>query len=1186
MKRKILVVDDSGDNLYMLETLLKGCGYDVTTAEHGEQALEKARSNPPDLIVSDSLMPVMDGYNLCREWKADDTLRHRPFVLYTATHTDSGDEKFAMDLGVDRFIPKPQEPDVLVGMIGELLEDGYRARQVEAKSLEEEMQFFRQYNEILFQKLEQKLADLETANRDLKLSEESYRRTFLNASDVIYTVDGDLILRSISPSVERILGYKAKDFVDRPVTEFGRLVLTPESFERAIADVAAILGGRRIASTMYEFIARDGTLIYGEVSGSPLNQDGKVIGIVSVARDITDRMLTETALRENEEKYRSLFDHCPDAVYALDAEGGFLSVNDSTCRITGYSREELLRMKFDPLIVPDEKKRIRSHFQKALYGEPQNYETTILRRDGGQVIIQVTNTPVTVEGKIVGVYAIAEDITERVRAERALRENEEKYRSMFDHSMDAILLTRPDGTILDANPAACTMFGRPREEIVRIGRNGLVDTEDPRLHAALKNRAAEGATMAEFTMIRANGEKFPVEMTSSIFTDEKGQQKANIIIRDITERKQAEEALKERDARYKKLFSEVPGMIYQFLRRPDGTYCMPYSTEFIRDIFGCLPQDVREDFSPFEKVILPDDLKEVIRSIESSAEQMSIWQCEFRVQIPGQPIRWILGHSTPERLADGGTLWHGFITDITERRRHEEALQKSEADFQDLFNEAPVGYFEYDVRGHINRANHTFSEMLGYQREEMIGQPAWEFIQDERARQQILNKLAGTVAPFKGVERLYRRKDGSLLPVLVQDRLFRDEQGRIMGIRCTAQDITERRKVEEALESEHRLLQSLINNIPDRIYVKNTESRFILCNEALIRRMGRTRMDEILGRTDFDFLTREVAQRFYEDEQEILRSGKPMINREEPLMTEDGKVTRWSLATKVPLLDREGNRIGIVGVGREITDLKQAQENLHAAREHLLQAEKLASLGRLSAGVAHEILNPVNIISLELQLLTAKGNLPLDVLEELKICMAQIERIVRITKDLKQLSRFPSGKTVMADINGTIAHIMNVYATQLKIEKIEAKMQFQPDLPMISMDKEKIEQVILNLITNAADAMEGIEKKVLRIRTERERTGGSDFLKITIADNGKGISNENLAKIYDPFFTTKEPGKGTGLGLSISYGIIQDHGGMIWAANNEWGGASFYFRLPVKTDIIENTIERGGCRYGENPDRR
>jgi len=153
MKRKILVVDDSSADRYLMETLLKGYGYDVTTAENGEQALEKARRNPPDLVVSDSLMPVMDGFNLCRAWKADDMLRHRPFVLYTASYTDSGDEKFAMDLGVDRFIPKPQEPDVLVGMIGELLEDGYRARQVETRPLEEEMQFFRQYNEILFKKL-------------------------------------------------------------------------------------------------------------------------------------------------------------------------------------------------------------------------------------------------------------------------------------------------------------------------------------------------------------------------------------------------------------------------------------------------------------------------------------------------------------------------------------------------------------------------------------------------------------------------------------------------------------------------------------------------------------------------------------------------------------------------------------------------------------------------------------------------------------------------------------------------------------------------------------------------------------------------------------------------------------------------------------------------------------------------
>ena len=369
MKKRILIVDDNSVNLYMMETLLKGHGYDVSTAENGREALEKARLDPPDLVISDSLMPVMDGYNLCREWKVDETLRHRPFALYTATYTDSKDEKFALDLGVDRFIIKPLEPAVLVGIIGELLEDGYRARQVESKPIEEEMEFFRQYNEILFKKLEKKMQDLETTNRKLRVSEEGYRRTFLNASDVIYTIDDALILRSISPSVERVLGYKAQDFVDRPVTEFGRRVLTSESFERAIADAAAILGGQRIASTVYEFVARHETLIYGEVSGSPLQQDGKITGFVSVARD-------------------------------------------------------------------------------------------------------------------------------------------------------------------------------------------------------------------------------------------------------ITERKRAEEELKARDIHYKKLFSEVPGMIYQFMRKPGGRYCVPYATESIKDYFGCLPQDVREDYSPMTKVILPDDLGKLISTIE------------------------------------------------------------------------------------------------------------------------------------------------------------------------------------------------------------------------------------------------------------------------------------------------------------------------------------------------------------------------------------------------------------------------------------------------------------------------------------------------------------------------------------------------------------------------------------------
>ena len=147
--------------------------------------------------------------------------------------------------------------------------------------------------------------------------------------------------------------------------------------------------------------------------------------------------------------------------------------------------------------------------------------------------------------------------------------------------------------------------------------------------------------------------------------------------------RQSKETPKEHDVRLKNLSSHAPGMIYQFMKRLDGTYCVPFTTEAIADIFGCSPQDVREDFSPIAKVILLDDLRKVIGSIEYSAEHLTTWQCEYRVQIPGQSIRWILSQSTPEKLADGSIIWHGFNTDITDRKKAEAALDKS---FEQLRN--------------------------------------------------------------------------------------------------------------------------------------------------------------------------------------------------------------------------------------------------------------------------------------------------------------------------------------------------------------------------------------------------------------------------------------------------------------------------------------------------------------------
>ncbi len=308
MTKRILIVDDNSANLYMLETLLKGHGMEVTSAENGRDALDRARLSPPDLIVSDILMPVMDGYTLCREWKSDERLKHIPFVFYTATYTEPKDEAFALSLGAERFILKPQEPDIFMNIIKELFEENYAVKQAVAKPLGEEMEFFRRHNEILFKKLEKKMVDLETANRELKILEERYRLVFLHATDVIYMIDTNLNVLGISPSVERIMGYKPEDFVGRSVTDLGN-ILAPESFEQAVADLGLILKGETISAAVYRFIAKDGTVKYGEVSGSPILCDGRIIGTISVARDITRRKLAEDEiLRLNAELEQRIID--------------------------------------------------------------------------------------------------------------------------------------------------------------------------------------------------------------------------------------------------------------------------------------------------------------------------------------------------------------------------------------------------------------------------------------------------------------------------------------------------------------------------------------------------------------------------------------------------------------------------------------------------------------------------------------------------------------------------------------------------------------------------------------------------------------------------------------------------------------------------------------------------------------
>ena len=233
----------------------------------------------------------------------------------------------------------------------------------------------------------------------------------------------------------------------------------------------------------------------------------------------------------------------------------------------------------------------------------------------------------------------------------------------------------------------------------------------------------------------------------------------------------------------------------------------------------------------------------------------------------------------------------------------------------------------------------------------------------------------------------------------------------------------------------------------------------------------------------------------------------------------------------------------------------------------LVQSEKLAAIGRLTAGVAHEILNPVNIIGMRLQMLDMTEGLSDKIKETLDICRKQLNRILGITKDLGRFSRTAKKQTTMGDLNELIKDILILCAPQFKEESIKTETRFYPDLPLIPMDKDKISQVIFNIISNAASAMSEQQTAVLTITTGQPTPGGP--VQAVISDTGTGIDNQDIYRVFDPFFTTKGLDQGTGLGLFISHGIIQEHGGSIWAENNEQGGASFFIELPAEEKIKE-----------------
>ena len=425
------------------------------------------------------------------------------------------------------------------------------------KPLGEEMEFFRQYNEVLFNQLEKKILNLETANQQLRILAKEYRLQFKNISDVVFMIGTDFNISNISPSVEKLLGYKAEDFIGRPVSDL-RHIFTSESFERAIANISKMLKGKIIPAMIYAVVAKDGTLRHIEINGSPLIRDGQVAGTISVARDITERKLMEEKLRREEQRFRALIEHSSDIIVVFNLEGTIIYINPAVERVLGFKPEERIGANGFELVHPDDMKFLADSFNtlaKDTDAPVIHGEVHLRHKDGSWRTIEAVGSNQVNNNVVESIIVNYRDITERKQSEEKLRLSEEQYRKLVEQSLMGIGISKGNKVIF-ANSALLYIFGYDTlEEFVKIPLLDHVAPSSREMIAALarkRNQGKESETNFEYDILRKDGETRTLHGYATHFTlgDEIYTQTA---FEDITERKQTEEALRVSEERFRLL---------------------------------------------------------------------------------------------------------------------------------------------------------------------------------------------------------------------------------------------------------------------------------------------------------------------------------------------------------------------------------------------------------------------------------------------------------------------------------------------------------------------------------------------------------------------------------------------------------------------------------------------------------
>jgi PAS domain S-box-containing protein len=646
----------------------------------------------------------------------------------------------------------------------------------------------------------------------LRESEERYRLHFQQVSDVIYSLDSDLRILTVSPSVERTLGYRPEELIGRPFPELNLLV--PSSLEAAILNTERALAGESIPETVYEFLARDGTPKWGEVRATPLlSSEGEVVAIIAVARDITARRQAEQALRESEERFREIFLHASLDMALLDREGQILGANLAFGRFLSYPPEEMSGMYLKELIHPKDLKKDAHWYEDLLQGKSKNHmiDKRLVRKNGevvwGRLSVSLTRDS---QGDPQHVILVCEDIHARKLAEEALHESEQRFRDLFESAPEAILITDEQGNFLEVNQRGLELTGLAYPELIQ--RNLLQDLVIPQDQEAMRKvfsgLQAGQRQVCEMRWETQDGRVILLEGSASPYLSEEGEfLSARFILRDVTKQREVEEALKESEARYRTV---VEGSADGIFLTDVHTKCTLEANTAFLQMLGYTSEEIRNlslyDFIAAEQ----EDIDQRLRQILSMKEKGAFThERKYRRQDGSLVDVWVRGSVITYQ---GKEVMCTLARDISSYKRAQEALRQSEERYRAVVEQSPDGIFLEDVETRrLLEANTAFQSMVGYSPEEVKGLSIYDLVAADREDiNRRFRKILRSKTPFTH-ERKYRRKDGSLADVWISGKVISYGGKRIC---CSlVRDISEQRRTQELLTSSFEEVRRLATHL-------------------------------------------------------------------------------------------------------------------------------------------------------------------------------------------------------------------------------------------------------------------------------------------------------------------------------------------------------------------------------------